>query len=332
MKFPLLPTSPYPSNLFRGQLGDKMRDLTAGGASAEMVGAVLMAIGSLLTQGIADVVWPNGMKIAIGANNWLIGFSSSGKSLVLKLLMEPIEAHLAVLGKSTSSPQCPEFLLEDATREAIVQSLHGWPIAGLFTDEAGQIKKLFKDTPTLVKLIDGSALRSARVSTGRVALLWHRFCVLFMGQPDLFDEIKGQLGANKGGVGFVNRLFVARIGGLSAGNSLHQVGLSASVKQAYERKAHALLSASIRHVENQNRERPALRLSAEATHYFLHTDSEVRRNCAPGAPWFSISEYASRHAERVLRLAGVFHVFEYGAEGEISVIPFNGQTFWGAGI
>jgi hypothetical protein len=312
-------TPPYPQpNVFPGLSGEIMHRFTTDGVAPELIGTQLIAFISLLTQAIADVAWPNGLKSPIGVNSFLVAPSGVGKSFIFKILIEAIELYLVELSNKYPTKRL-DFLIEDATREAIVQSLHGWLVAGLFTDEAGMLKQLLKDAPTLAKLLDASPLRSARVSTGRVELFGQRFCMLLMEQPNVFEATKVLLGASKGGVGLINRFFVARVNGSVAGRSLHHVGLSASVKQAYEKKVRELLDASIQQVEKQTRERPALHLSAEAAQYVVHLDNEIRQRCVYGAPWFFISEYVSRHVERVLRLAGAFHVFEHGIEGEISI-------------
>lgn len=315
---PLAPSRPsYPVGSFPGLLGMLACDLVAsGGVAAELVGTVLIAFASLLTQGIADVMWPNGQVISIGANA-LVGWpSGSGKSLLYKLLIQPIEKYLAAV---TRGRGCCHLLLEDATREAIVQSLHEWPVAGLHTDEAGMLKNLLRDAPTLVKLLDGSPLRSARISTGRVALLGQRFSMLLMEQPEIFEETKRLLGASKGGVGLINRFFVALSMEFRAANSPHYVRLSDDVAQANDKRVQELLDALIELVEQGIHERPTLKLSSEASQHLILLDHEARKHCTPDSPWFFISEYIFRHAERVLRLAGVFHVFEHGTEGEISL-------------
>lgn len=315
---PPAPSFPsYPLGSFPGLLGMLARNLSAsGGVAPEIVGTELIAFASLLTQGVADVTWPNGQAISIGANGLVAAPSGSGKSLIYKRLNQPIEKYLAA---DTQGRECCHLLLEDATREAIVQSLHEWPVAGLLTDEAGMLKNLQKDAPTLVKLLDGSPLRSARVSTGRVALIGQRLSMLLMEQPEIFEETKRLLGAGRGGVGLINRFFVALTNDFRAGNSPHSVGLSADVAYAYEMRVRTLLDALVDHVEQGVHERPTLKLSSEASHHLILLDHEARRHCTPDSPWFFISEYILRHAERVLRLAGVFHVFEHGAEGEISL-------------
>lgn len=158
---PYLPT--YALGCFPGLLGKLAHNLSAGGTVApEIVGTALIPYASLLTQGIADVTWPNGQTISIGSNGIVAAPPGSGKSFVCNRLSQPIEKYLAA---DTPGRESCQLLMEDATREAIVQSLHEWPVAGLLTDEAGMLRSLQKDAPTLVKLLDGSPLRNARVPT-----------------------------------------------------------------------------------------------------------------------------------------------------------------------
>jgi hypothetical protein len=293
------------------------RDLSAsGGVAPEIVGTQLIAFASLLTQGLADVMWPNGQPISIGANGLVAAPSGSGKSLIYKRLIQPIEEYLAT--DHQARERC-HLLLEDATREAIVQDLHEWPVAALFTDEAGMLKGLQRDVPTLVKLLDGSPLRSARISRGRVALKGQRFCMLLMEQPEIFEETKRLLGGSKGGVGLVNRFFVTASTDFLARNSPHSVVWSGNVAQAYGTRVRQLLDALVAHVERGNPVSPRVKLGEEASQCLIDLGDEARRKCTPNSPWSSISEYILRHAERVLRLAGVFHVFEHGVGGEISL-------------
>ncbi|NKF90718.1 hypothetical protein GO286_03004 [Ralstonia solanacearum] len=293
------------------------RDLSAsGGVAAEIVGTELIAFASLLTQGIADTTWPNGQPISIGANGLVVSPSGSGKSLIYKLLIQAIEEYLAA--GHQAGERC-HLLVEDATREAIVQSLHEWPVAALHTDEAGMVTSLLRDAPTLVKLLDGTSLRSARISTGRVALPAPRFCMLLMEQPVVFEATKWLLGGSKGGVGLVNRFFVTVSTDFRARNSPHSVVLSANVAQEYGMVVRQLLDALVVHVERGNPVRPRIKLGEEASQRLVDLGDETGWKCSPGSPWSFISEYAQRHAERVLRLAGVFHVFEHGVGGEISL-------------
>lgn len=309
---------PFPAQQLPGLLGKVVQNLCAtGGDAAKIIGTVLIAIASLLTQGLANVMWPNGQILSIGANGFVVAPSGSGKSRVLKILMRAIEQYLSMLIANGSRPI--DLLIEDATREALVRSLHEWPVAGVISDEAGLLGRLLREAATLAKLVDNSPLRSARISTGRLALLWHRLSMLLMEQPDVFKETKVLLGPGKGGVGLINRFFVAQVTDFQAHGSPHEVGLSAENDELYEKRVHELLDLLVKLVEQGIRKLPVIKLSADAAKCLIELDREARQKCKPGSPWSDYAEYILRHAERVLRLAGVFHVFEYGTDGEISL-------------
>ncbi len=318
---PLVPSrSSYPIGSFPGLSGSLVRDLTASGAVApEIVGSVAIAAMSLLTQGLADISWPNGQASSIGANAIVVSPSGSGKTVVYNWFMRPIEKHLEHLIAADPEGWHCGLLQEDPTRPAIVQSLDDCPVAGLFTDEGGVTQKLLKDSATLVKLLDGTPLRSARVSTGRIALKEQRFCMLLMEQPDRFDETKPLLGGRKGGVGMVNRFYLMHSTGRCSASALHDVRLSEEVAQAYEERVHECVGVLVEHLERGNRRRPTLSLTTEAYQCLIEIDGEARKKCTPNSRWFPFSEYIVRHAERTLRLAGVLHVFEHGLDGEISL-------------
>jgi len=309
---------PFPAQQLPGLLGKVVQNLCAtGGDAAKIIGTVLIAIASLVTQGLANVMWPNGQILSIGANGFVVAPSGAGKSQILKILMRAIEQYLSILIRNGSKPV--DLLIEDATREALVQSLHEWPVAGVISDEAGLLGRLLRESATLAKLVDNSPLRSARISTGRLALLWHRLSMLLMEQPDVFEETKALLGSGKGGVGLINRFFVAQVTDFQSHGSPHDIRLSTEVEQSYEKRVHERLDLLVKLVEQGIYELPVIKLSADAAKCLIELDREARQKCQPGSPWSDYAQYILRHAERVLRLAGVFHVFEYGTDGEISL-------------
>ena len=309
---------PYPSQAFYpGLPGEIMSRLVNSGIPAQLVGTVLIAIISLLTQGVADMVWPNGLRTPIGVSGAVIAPSGFGKSLILKILIGTIEQVLRRLVQMDE--RIADFLVENATRAAIVESLANFPVAGLLTDETEQVQDLLRHTGTLIKLQDGSTLRNARISSGRVTLYAPRLVMLLMMQPSIFDATKHLLGVKNGGPGLGNRFFFAPCIGLIAGGDRHQIGLSDAIKSALEEKVVFLLGETVKQVQQPDKGRPAICLGKAATQFTKEMETDVRRNSAPGARLSFISEYLARHVERVVRLAGTMHVFEHGAGGEVSI-------------
>ena len=89
----------FPLYTFAGLAGEVTRDLGRGSICPSIIGAQTCGLVSLLTQGIADVAWPNGQRVPVGANVFLVAPSSSGKTVIFRNLMEPVEECLTAISK-----------------------------------------------------------------------------------------------------------------------------------------------------------------------------------------------------------------------------------------
>jgi hypothetical protein len=284
--------------------------LSACGVSPAVVWLQLCAFVSLLGQGVADVLWPNGQRAPLGVSAVLVGPSGCGKSVIYNLLMEPIEDYTS---HSAAGDPLTNLLIEDATLPAVIAHLKTSPYAAIFTDEAGALVHLQGAAPTLAKLIDGTPLRRSRASSDPVHLMGHRFMMLQLLQPRAFDTSR-LLNSPPGGVGLINR-FMAAVATPTLG-SLHQLSLREPLALRYRARAHELLNATLQNAHAKPMQLPALRLSRDARGFFEHVADESRHQAiAPGSPLVPHAEYVTRHGERILRLAGAVHLFNHGIEG-----------------
>ncbi|MCJ0761591.1 DUF3987 domain-containing protein [Variovorax terrae] len=313
---PFLP--PFPSHALPATLGQLANELGVSGVSSSIIGPQLLAFAALATQGCADIAWPDGKTMPLGANFLLVAPSGAGKTRVFRTLIEPVERFLEGFAAEPLETH-PGLLLEDATREAILLALQAWPMAGLFTDEAGQLKRLLRESPTLAKLLDGTTLRNARISTGRMALTGHRLVMLLMEQPAIFDAHRVLLGASRGGVGLVNRFLVAATGDLPEHRLAPHSRTHNHVSARYGARITDLLTITVRNIRAKRKALPCIGLTPDALKFLDTVDRDVRALCAPRGEWHPHAEYGSRHVERLLRLAGTLHVFEQGPEGEASL-------------
>lgn len=294
-----------------GLLGEMFTNLQQSGISADLINLQLIAFASLLTQGVADSDGPMGLT-PIGVSCCGVHPSGAGKSSIFKELMRPIDEELDAVSDPMSG-----FLLEDATREAIVESMKDCPTAGIFTDEGGQLESLLgTSAPTIVKLLDGNGPRHARITNKRsgqgelrVCITNPRLTALALVQPEIFERLKPKFGVGQGGQGLANRFIwddapASRM--LQSGN----LGLSEQVRCAYSLKIKTLLQMTADHSLDRSKKFPVIRLSSNAERHLR----SLKDRQFFGVP----HEYATRHAQRVLRMAGAFHVFENGPIGEIS--------------
>ncbi len=296
-----------------GLLGEMSTDLQESGLVPGLINLNLIAIASLLAQGVADVEGPMGLS-PIGVPCAGVYRSGAGKSSSVNVLLAPIVEVLAAMPSRMDG-----FLLEDATREAVVLSMQDSPVAGLMTDEGGQLERMLgTSAPTFAKLMDGSDIRHARVGNKtkeeqdlRVSITNPRFTALLLMQPDVFEKrLKARLGAGEGGQGLANR-FVWDDSPATKLNHSRSLGLRGRIRDAYKERIVPLLGMTAEHMYLEKKRRPVVRLSPEAQAYLL----VLRAAEFPGAA----TVYAVRHAQRTLRLAAAFHVFEQGPNGDIDL-------------
>lgn len=310
---------PFPQDVFPGLLGALDKCLREAGIPGEMIAPQLIAIASLLTQGIADVAWPNGIKAPVGANVYFVANSGTGKSLIRKILMEPIEQQLEIHNLVLEPQDRIDLIVEDITPESLLEHLASSPVVAIHSDEAGKLFRLKSAAPALISIIDGVSISKKRVSTKEIRLSGQRACIFFMEQPEIFAASRALMKIGKGGVGLINRCLASSFDGQLPAQSYHYAKLSPELVNVYSEKVHNLLGSTIRQIRSQSTARPIIKLSEQASRFFINSEMKVRQNSALGSPWFRISEYATRHTGRSLPLAAALHAFEHGVGGEISI-------------
>jgi hypothetical protein len=280
--------------------------------------SVLLAFISLLSQGLFDVLWPNGQRRRIGVSVLLVSPSVTGKSVLFRALMAAIRGALSKFnaGGADSSRGFPLFV-EDLTREALIRHLHEWPIAALFTDEAEQVQSLLRNgASTMAKCLDGDPIYHARVGEGRLHVEGQLLLMFLMAQPNVYESMKSSLSSGKGGVGIGNRMYWAYGQALPTGARPDHVHLSGDVDQQYSELVESLMTRTIA-LAQKKKERPALRLSPDASRYVLGLNEELRQIRGHSQHWMHAGEYLARHVERTLSLAAAFHAVEQDDADEI---------------
>jgi energy-coupling factor transporter ATP-binding protein EcfA2 len=305
-RYDLMVQNECPPRLF-----DAMLDCLSGfGLSPAVVWPQLCAIASMLTQGVADVLWPNGRRAPLGVSGLVVGPSGCGKSVIYQLLMEAIEEYIA----AASTPSgLAALLIEDATLPAVMAHLKESQYGALFSDEAGSLVHLQGASSTLAKLIDGTPVRTSRVTSDPIRLVGHRFVMLQALQPQRFEASRLFTTA-QGHVGLINRFLLAAA--MPTLGSLHHLVLPEALTRRHRLRARELLDATFQNARSKPAQLPALQLSPEARQFLDYVAEQSRRKANdPTSPLAKHGEYVTRHAERILRLAGAIHIYNHGLEG-----------------
>lgn len=313
------PVSPPNLWILPGLAGEIVRAIVMIGIDPAIALMAVLACVSLLTQGIANVAWPNGMVIPVGFNGLLVAPSNWGKSVVLRILTSWIQPYLAERVRAgLQSTRKPLFFIEDTTREAAIQHLNSWPVAALLTAEAGLLKVFLRNgAPTLAKLLDGEPLHHARISSGRVELFGHRLTLLAMLQPNVFEDMRTLFGMSSGYVGIPNRMHFGKAYTPPNLSSLSNLALPTALKARYEPRGILLLDQTIDLVvKNGTRRTVPVDVSGERRLVEIVDEWKSVRH----EPELSMDdEYKLRHGERVRRLGASLHVFNNGATGEVGL-------------
>lgn len=306
MKYPNPSLTQFPPDLFT----EMRSDLSGLGVSAGLVTVVLCAVISLLSQGVADILWPGGRRTRVGVSGVVVGHSGSGKTLIYGLLMEAVERYIA--DAASRGNDC-DFLLEDATLAAISPHIKLHRFAGLFTDEGGGLYHLQRGAPTIAKLIDGTPLRKARGNADPMILGGHRLLMLLLLQPHAAERTK-LFNLLPGDIGLLNRCYTALASPIVG--SLDAVSLPTVVAERHTARVYELLDAARHNAGIKTAQLPALNLGGDARELFQRISIESRTQSTTTArAWSALDEYRSRHGERTLQMAGAIHLYIHGLAG-----------------
>lgn len=312
------PSTDYPVDALTGVLGSMFHTVCASGIDPPVVGAVFKSTASALTKGIVDIEWPNRAVTRVGINDMVVAGTCSGKTHALNIAKSPIITYLYA-EENTRHAVSPLCFFEDSSRAALIKQLSENPIGFLSSDEGDQLVPLFqKGAASLAKLLDGETVRYARSTTGRVEVPNPCLTALVELQPEVFQANKSAFGVGPGSIAVINRFLVANSKCEANTIKMYRYQIPDPVLIKYELRVETLLA----HLTEQRKNklpRPVLRLSPEAREFLIWTGEEIKSSMSPAVLGHDISLYLGRHAERVLKQAGVLHAFEYGAKGEVEL-------------
>jgi hypothetical protein len=319
--YPYVLRNPDPRHPYQkgsGRRAAAMNYLVGCGMDPTSIAAQLCALSAIVTQPLANVCWPNGQPSVIGNSTLLVDQSAGGKSAGAKFILTPVSEYLSTL--DLPGLEEPISLIEDATREAVIDALVASHSVALVTSEGGMVPPLMRSGgPWLPKLVDGEGLRHSRRSlAGRIAISSdRRFTMQVAIQPGPSLEMSDLIRSARGETGLQNRFNLFVVKSWATDNVLHHVNPNAPATRALAVRSMELINETVSMMRSK-RVRPNLRLAKDAAEFLIHIDQEARGIARMQTASY-LRGYLLRHAERVLRDAGSDHVYEYGPEGEIAL-------------
>lgn len=217
------------------------------------------------------------------------------------------------------------LLYADTTPAAFVAGLaENSRSAGLCEDEAGRIfeGRLVNDLGLLTKAWNGSDIVVDR-RHGRFKIRDPRCTISWMVQPQVFQAFMQRKGENARGIGFLSRCLVcypiSKMGFRPSQNNTAPLDSIAW----FNSRTLELLKSQVNQLcadsQKAKSDSIQLRFDAAAQPEWNEAYNSIEFQIRPGGDFCLHSDYASKVAENIARMAGVLHAFE-GLEGtQISV-------------
>lgn len=224
-------------------------------------------------------------------------------------------------------PLQPTLYFEDCTLEALAIHLaHGWPSAAFWSDEAGIVlgSHSMKNNPTrfvalLNRLWDGKSTTAHRKTSQSFTIENRRLTLNLMMQPLLMEQLhKTGSGINRQS-GFMARCLVSHPTSNMGNRFYKEPPKDNSHLDKFNARITDCLTQSEYLTQDGCINLPTILLSKAAKEKWVKFFNQVEAGLASPAEWGGITDFASKAAENVARLACLFHLFE-GKSGDIESI------------
>ena len=239
----------------------------------------------------------------------------------IKTQLEALELNAPIM------PMQPHLFYEDTTQEALIEGLATrWPSAAIASDEAGIVigghsfreEKAMQFFASLNRLWDGNDYKHNRVTVDSHNFQGRRLSYYLMMQTSVLRQLL-KLGDGQGrGIGFLARILFAAPESTMGTRRYKPPSLHYPYVDAFSGRIRQLLSIPLPVKEGTLQlELPTLSLSAPAHARWVEYYNEVETQLGKFGDYETVKDFASKSAENAARLAGNFHVFTYGQQGEI---------------
>ena len=224
-------------------------------------------------------------------------------------------------------PRVPSLIYADTTSEKLAFDLaHTWPSGGVISSEAGIVfgghamgrDSIMRSLALLNRLWDGIRHKVGRRTSESFVLQGVRLTMGLAVQPDtvraFFENSKGLAR----GSGFAARFLIAWPESTQGTRFFRKPPHAWPYLSAFNGRIRALLDQAPNINSKGELELPLLDLSPEAAAAWVDFHDAVERELKPGGEMAETRDVASKAADNTTRIAALFHIFEYGADGHIS--------------
>lgn len=227
-----------------------------------------------------------------------------------------------------NAPRVPKLILGDETPESLAWGLaHRWPSAAVISSEAGVVfgahgmnrDNAMRNLGLLNVLWDGGRHDVGRRTSESFTVKGARLTVALQVQEATLRGFFDRTGALARGTGFLARFLVAWPESTQGSRFFTEAPDTWPRLAAMHRRLSELLNDPV-HMTPQGELLPVmLNLSADAKAAWSAYHDGVEEELGSGRDLYDVRDVASKSADNAARLAALFHAFEYGTGGAISL-------------
>ncbi len=222
-----------------------------------------------------------------------------------------------------------QALFEDTNQQTLAVHLaEGHPVAGLISDEAGIViggngmshENAMQFLTFNNRMWDGAPYKRNRLTAQGARIVGRRLNTSLMMQSTVLRELLGIKDGQSRGTGFLARALFTQPAS-TKGTRLYKAPPNISFMEPFNRRIRELLELPLP-VEDEKTMRlvpPLLSLSEPAKFSWVCYHNQVEAELGASGRFAIVDDFAAKSAENAVRLAAVFHVFEQGTTGEISL-------------
>ena len=244
--------------------------------------------------------------------------------------LQKLEAQLIELKSSEPKRILLPFLFyESVTQEKLIEDLaDGWPSTSIWSNEAGLIvgghsmsrEQALKFLALFNKLWDGDTVSRKTRGSGDHMLLDRRLTISMMLQDAVFRQFITLNDGISRNVGYFSRTLLTQPESTMGRRLYKEPPIDTYEVFRYGERLKELINLSSPNSDG-NLDLFTLQLSKNAKEIWVayHDEIELEQN----GKWSNVRDFASRSPENAARIAANFHLFECGAEGEISEVAMS---------
>ena len=215
-------------------------------------------------------------------------------------------------------PKTPSLLLDDATPEAVIQSLvYHWPIGFLATSEGGSFlgghgmntESVMRNLAMFNSRWDGSRSKVSRSKQTPIEVDGVRLAACVMVQPTVLKAFFEQVGEVARGSGFLARFLICWPESTQGDRKFVKAGEMHALAELHARMT-TLLNSTPPPNELGQVEPFTLGLSGKAFEAWVNVYNAIERNLKAHGEYADIRDSASKAADNLARIAAVLHEIE----------------------